>query len=103
MALIFFVAFVYSHCCQTNQNRLTMSITSPFYCVSNAFSLYPVSLCLIYCNWYHSTNQIRSIVSLTIMGMTPGPLVRALFLFALMNPLVVLETPFVVLENMLVV
>ena len=41
-------------------------------------------------------NQIRSIMSLTIMGLTPGPLVRALFLFALMNPLVVLETPLVV-------
>ena len=34
--------------------------------------------------------------SLTMMGQTPGPLVRALFLFALMNPLVVLVNPLVV-------
>ena len=38
-----------------------------------------------------------------MMGLTPGPLARALFLFALMNPLVALETPLVMLENTLVV
>ena len=38
-----------------------------------------------------------------MMVLTPGPLVRALFLFALMIPLVILETPLVVLTNMLVV
>ena len=37
------------------------------------------------------------------MGMTPGPLVRALFTFDLTNPLVVLETRLVVLTNILVV
>ena len=41
-------------------------------------------------------------MSLTMMVLTPGLLVRALFLFALMNPLVVLETPLVMLTNMLV-
>ena len=42
------------------------------------------------------TNQIHSMMSLTMMGLTPGPLVRALFLFALKNPLVMLTTPLVV-------
>ena len=35
-------------------------------------------------------------MSLTLMGLTPGPLVRALFLFALKNPLVVFTTLLVV-------
>ena len=38
-----------------------------------------------------------------MMGLTPGPLVYALFLFALMNPLVVLETPLFTLAITLVV
>ena len=38
-----------------------------------------------------------------MMGLTPGPLKRALFLFLSMIPLVVLENPLVVLENPLVV
>ena len=42
-------------------------------------------------------NQICSMMSLTIMGLILGPLVRALFLFTLMNQLVVLMTPLVVL------
>ena len=42
-------------------------------------------------------------MSLTMMGLTPGPLLRALFLFSLMNLLVMLETPLVVLRNPLVV
>ena len=33
--------------------------------------------------------------SKTIMGLTPGPMVRALFLFALKIPLVVLKIPLV--------
>ena len=37
------------------------------------------------------------------MGLTPGLMVRALFLFALKNPLVMLETLLVVLINLLVV
>ena len=36
-------------------------------------------------------------MSLTMMGLTPGPLVRALFLFTLKNPLEVLTTPLVVM------
>ena len=36
------------------------------------------------------------------MGLTPGPLVRALFLFTLMNPLVVLNNLLVVFTNTLV-
>ena len=35
-------------------------------------------------------------MSLTMMGLTPGPLIHALFFFALENPLVVLTTPLVV-------
>ena len=42
-------------------------------------------------------------MSLTMMVLTPGPLVRALFLFALTIPLVMLETPLVVLKNPLIV
>ena len=38
-----------------------------------------------------------------MMVLTPGLLVRALFLFALMNPLVVLETPLFTLAITLVV
>ena len=35
-------------------------------------------------------------MSLTMMGLDPGPLVRALFHFSLMNPLVVLANLLVV-------
>ena len=42
-------------------------------------------------------------MSLTMMGLTPGLLVRALSLFNFMNPLVLLETPLVVLTILLVV
>ena len=38
-----------------------------------------------------------------MMGLTPGPLVRALLLFALHNTLVVLTTPLIVLMITLVV
>ena len=47
-------------------------------------------------------NHVLSIMSLTMMGLNLGPLVRALLLFTLMIPLVVLETPLIVLENTLV-
>ena len=80
-----------------------MSLTSPISCVSGVYSLYRVYFFWIYCNFYHSTNQIRSIMSLNMMGLTPSPLVRVLFLFTLMNLLVVLDTPLVVLTNPLVV
>ena len=61
-------------------------------CVSNNFSVYRVSFCLNGCNLYYPMNQIRSMMSLTMLGLTPVPLVRALFLFVMMNPLVVLTT-----------
>ena len=42
-------------------------------------------------------------MSLTMMGLTPGSLVRVIFLFALKIQLVVLTTPFFVLTIKLVV
>ena len=42
-------------------------------------------------------------MSLAMMGLTLGPMVRVVFLFTFMNPLVVLETPLVVLNILLVV
>ena len=42
-------------------------------------------------------NQIFSMMSLTLMGLTPGPLVLALFLFTFNNPLVMLTNTLVVL------
>ena len=41
-------------------------------------------------------------MSLMMMGLTPGTLVHAFLLFALMNLLVVLNTPLIVLTNILV-
>ena len=41
-------------------------------------------------------------MSLKMMGLTPGPLVHALFLLTLMNPWGVLESPLVVVEIPLV-
>ena len=73
-----------------------MSLTSPISFVSDDFSLYQVSFFWIYCNCYCSTNHIRLMMSLKMIGLTPGTLVRAIFLFAFMNPLVVLETLLVV-------
>ena len=92
----FYFAYICSNCRQTNQNHSTMSLTSTVSYLSNTFSLYCVYFCLIYCIWYHSMNQISSMTSLTMMGLTPGPLVRALFHFALLNLLVVLENLLVV-------
>ena len=57
----------------------------------------------IYCNCYHSVNQISSMMSLTMMGLNTGPLIHSLFHFALMELLVVLETLLVVLKITLVV
>ena len=34
-------------------------------------------------------------ISLAMMGLTPGPLVHVIFIFALMNPVVVLKNMFV--------
>ena len=80
-----------------------MILTSPVSCVSDAFSSYCVYFFGVFCNWYNLNNQISSMMSLTIIGMTTGPLVCEIFLFALMNLLVVLETLLVVLKNTLVV
>ena len=44
-------------------------------------------------------NQIFSIMSLTMMGLILGPLMRDIFIFALNNLLVVLMTPLVVLTT----
>ena len=53
-------------------------------------------------NLYHSMNQIRLVMILTMMSLTPGLLVRALFLFTLINLMVVLDTSLVVLDHLLV-
>ena len=73
-----------------------MSLTSPVSYVLDVFSSYRVSFCLIYLNWYHLTNWICLMMSLTMMGLTPVLLVRALLIFSLMNLLVVLANPLVV-------
>ena len=65
----------------------------------NIFCWYRVSFCLTYCNWCHLTDQIWSMMSLTMMGLIPVPLVHALLLFVLMVPLFMLETPLDLLEN----
>ena len=104
--LLFFVSYVYSHRCWTNQNRSTMRLTSPVLCVSDAFYFYRISCFWIFCiychqpnkirycfyNFYiccHQTNQIRSMMSLKMTGLPPGLLVCALFLLVLTIPLVV--------------
>ena len=51
---------------------------------------------MIHWNFYHSTYNIFPIMSLTMIGLDPGLLVRTIFLFAMMNPLVVLVNPLVV-------
>ena len=79
-----------------NQNSLTIILTGPVSCVYDDFSLYHVSFCLIYCNCFHSTNQIRSMMRLTIMGLTPSLMVCAIFFFDFINPLVVLNNTLVV-------
>ena len=73
-----------------------MSIAFPVSCVSDTFSSYHVSFCLVYWNYYHLTNYICTMMILMMMGLDPVTLVRALSLFALMNPLTVLENPLVV-------
>ena len=73
------VSCFYNHFRQTNQSRSTMSLTSPVLCSSNDFSLYHVIwflICYICC---HQTNQISSMVSLRMMGLTPDSLVCTLF------------------------
>ena len=53
----FCVAFVYDHCCRTNQNRSTMSLTSPVSCFPDDISFYRVSCFWIFCSCYKLTNQ----------------------------------------------
>ena len=67
-----------------------------FLCVSDTFSFYPVSCFWSWCNCYQLTDQIPLMMSLTVMDTTPGPLVRALSLFVLKIPLVMLTIPLVV-------
>ena len=70
-----------------------MSLTNPVLCSSGVFSLYRVVLFFIFCICCHRTNQIRSMMSLMMMGLNPDPLVRTLFgifIFILIIPLVVL-------------
>ena len=73
-----------------------MSLTSSISFVSNTFYLYRVYFYLINWNFYNYSYNIFSMMSLKIMGLDPGPMVRALFLFALMSLLVVLENLLVV-------
>ena len=78
-----------------------MILTSPVSCVPEVF-FYCVSFLLIYCHWCNLTNQIRSMMSLKMMGLTLGPLVRVIFIFSLKNILVLLTTLLVVLTTPLV-
>ena len=76
-----------SHICPT------MNMTSPVSCVSNCFSFYWIVCFLIFCIWCHQMNQIHLMMSMTMMCLTPDPLVCtlfALFLCVLKIPLVVL-------------
>ena len=56
-----------------------ISLTSPLSCISAAFSFNRVPWFYIWCIFCHQTNHIFLMTSLTMMGLTPGPLVRALF------------------------
>ena len=80
-----------------------MITTSPVSCLSDDFSLYRVFYFRIFCNCYHTPNNIHLMTILTMIGLYPGPLVRAILIFALKIPLVLLTTPLVVLTIMLVV
>ena len=80
-----------------------MSLTSPVSCVYGDFYFYRVYCFWIFCNCYQWENNIRSMMSLMMMVLTPGPLVCEIILFALKIPLVVLITPFFELTILLVV
>ena len=99
----FWVSCVYSYFHQTNQNRSIMSLTSHVSYVSDTFSLYPASFFWVYFHCYHLTYHICLMMSLTMIGLSSGLLVSALFLFSLMNPLVVFKTSLVVLAILVVV
>ena len=101
--LFFCVTCFYSCCHQTNQNISMMILTSTVCFISDVFSLYYISFFWIYYNCYYLTNWISLIMSLTMIGLTLGLLLHAIFFFTLMNPLVLLETPLVVLRITLVV
>ena len=71
-----YVVCVYNHYCRMNQNCcLTMDMTSHLSCLSDDFYFCRVSFSLV--------------MSLIMMGLGPGHLVRALLHFALTIPLVV--------------
>ena len=80
-----------------------MILTSLVSCVSDTFYFYHIYCFWVFCYCCYLTNKIHSMMSLTMMGITPGPLVRALFPFSLKIPLVVLMTQLVVLKTPLVV
>ena len=91
----FYVTCVCSHCCWANQNHSKTSLTCYVSCISDAFSSCCVSFYLINQNCFHSTNYFYSVMSLTMTGLDPGPMVPALFYFALVNRLVLLANPLV--------
>ena len=65
-----------------------MSLTSPVSCVSDDFSFYGIICFLIFRICCHWTNHIHLMMNLTVMGLTPDPLVRtliAIFLCLLTN------------------
>ena len=68
----------------------------PVSCVTDAFSSYRVYFYLIFWNWCHLMNYIFLMISVTMMGMSTGTLVRAIYHFALINMLVVLANVLVV-------
>ena len=60
-----------------------MILMSPVLCVSHAFYFYRVVCSLLCCICCHQTNHIPSMISMTMMGLTLGPLVRTLSSFSL--------------------
>ena len=60
---------------------MTISLTSPVSCVSDDFYLYRVLCSWICYTCCHLTNQISLMMSLMMMGLNPGPLVRVIFPF----------------------
>ena len=57
-----------------------MSLKSPVLFVSDAFSFYCFSCFYIFCICCHRMNRIFLMVSLTMIILTPGPMLRTLFL-----------------------
>ena len=91
-----YVVCVYNHCFRTNQNFSEMSLTSPVSSLYDDFSSYRVSFYLIYLNLCHLTNHVSSAMSITTLGLDPGPLVSVILHFDLKKPLVVFLNPLLV-------